>query len=151
MKQQITQVAEISISYRPSIANKPIIKSPFDAYVVLREFFSDDTIQLNEKFMVLYLNKRNRVLGVYPAFVGGITSTIVDLRLILSIALKTLTTSIILCHNHPSGSLTPSKQDIELTLKIKEAAKYLDIVVQDHIIVVFEAGKYFSFADDGLI
>ena len=98
----------------------------------------------------MYLNKANRVLGVFPVSVGGITSTIVDLRLILSIALKTLTTSIILCHNHPSGSLTPSKQDIDLTLKIKEAAKYLDIVVQDHIIITFEQ-KYFSFADDGLI
>ena len=150
MKQQITQVAEISVSYRPAIANKPIIKSPFEAYVVLREFFSDDTIQLNEQFMVLYLNKRNRVLGVYPAFVGGITSTVVDLRLILSIALTTLATSIVLCHNHPSGALKPSKEDIDITHRIKEAAKYLDIVVQDHIIITFEQ-KYFSFADEGLI
>jgi DNA repair protein RadC len=100
--------------------------------------------------MVMYLNKANRVLGVYPASVGGITSSIVDLRLILSIALKTLATSVVLCHNHPSGSLTPSKQDIDLTLKIKEAAKYFDIVVQDHLIITFEQ-KYFSFADDGLI
>jgi DNA repair protein RadC len=96
MKKQITQVAEISVSYRPAIANKPIIKSPFDAYIVLREFFSDDTIQLNEKFMVMYLNKANRVLGVYPVSIGGITSAIVDLRLILSIALTTLATSIVL-------------------------------------------------------
>src|ERR1019366_3723570 len=151
MKKQITQVAEISVSYRPAIANKPIIKSPFDAYIVLREFFSDDTIQLNEKFMVMYLNKANRVLGVYPVSVGGITSAIVDLRLILSIALTTLAVSIVLCHNHPSGSLKPSQNDIDVTHKIKEAAKYMDIYVQDHIIVTFEAGKYFSFADDGLI
>ncbi|HUZ59904.1 MAG TPA: JAB domain-containing protein [Hanamia sp.] len=150
MKKEITQVAEISISYRPAIANKPIIKSPFDAYVALREFFSDDTIQLNEKFIVMFLNKANRVLGVFPVSVGGITSTIVDLRLILSIALKTLTTSIILCQNHPSGSLTPSRQDIEMTQRIKEAAKYLDICVQDHLIITFEH-KYFSFADEGLI
>jgi DNA repair protein RadC len=150
MKQQITQVAEISVRYRPAIANKPIIKCALDAYVVLREFFEPETIQVNEQFVVMYLNKANRVLGVYPASVGGITSTIVDLRLILSIALKTLATSVVLCHNHPSGSLTPSKQDIDLTLKIKEAANHLDIVLQDHIIITFEQ-KYFSFADDGLI
>src|SRR5664279_1549320 len=145
-----TQTAEIQVSYRPAIANKPSIKCALDAYVVLRDFFTHETIQLNEQFLVMYLNKANRVLGVYPGFVGGITSTIVDLRLILSIALKTLATSIILCHNHPSGSLTPSKQDIDLTLKIKEAAKYLDIYVQDHLIITFER-KYFSLADEGLI
>jgi len=150
MKHQITQVAEISVSYRPAIANKPIIKCALDAYVVLREFFTPETIQVNEQFLVMYLNKANRVLGVYPAFVGGITSSIVDLRLILSIALKTLATSVVLCHNHPSGSLSPSKQDIDVTQRIKEAAKYLDIVVQDHLIVTFEQ-KYFSFADDGLL
>ena len=150
MNKLFTQVAEISVSYRPAIANKPSIKCALDAYVVFREFFTPETIQVNEQFLVMYLNKANRVLGVYPASVGGITSSIVDLRLILSIALKTLATSIVLSHNHPSGSLTPSKQDIDLTLKIKEAAKYLDIHVQDHIIVTFEQ-KYFSFADDGLI
>jgi DNA repair protein RadC len=150
MKQQITQVAEISVSYRPAIAAKPIIKCALDAYVVLREFFTPETIQVNEQFLVMYLNKANRVLGVYPGFKGGITSSIVDLRLILSIALKTLATSIVLCHNHPSGSLTPSKQDIEVTQRIKEAAKYLDICVWDHLIITFEQ-KYFSFADDGLL
>ena len=150
MKKQITQVAEISVSYRPAIATNPIIKCALDAYVVLREFFEPETIQVNEKFLVMYLNKANRVLGVYPASVGRITSTVVDLRLILSIALKTLATSVVLCHNHPSGSLTPSKQDIDLTLKIKEAAKYFDIVVQDHLIITFEQ-KYLSLADEGLI
>ena len=151
MKKQTTQVAEISVSYRPAIANKPIIKSPLDAYVVLREFFSDDTIQLNERFMVMYLNKANRVLGVYPASVGGLTSTVVDLRLILSIALKILSPVLIICHNHPSGSLKPSQPDIELTQKIKQAANHLDITVHDHIIISGERGKYFSFADDGML
>jgi DNA repair protein RadC len=60
-------------------------------------------------------------------------------------------TSILLCHNHPSGSLKPAQNDIELTQRIKEAAKYMDIYVQDHIIVTFELGKYFSFADEGLL
>jgi DNA repair protein RadC len=150
MKEKTT-VAEISISYKPCIADKPIIKSPLDAYFVLRDFFPADTIHLQESFVVMYLNKSNRVLGVFPGFKGGITSTVVDVRLILSVALKTAATNIVLAHNHPSGNLQPSKPDIELTLKIKEAAKYLDIKVSDHIIVSSEPNQYLSFADEGLI
>ena len=75
----------------------------------------------------------------------------VDLRLILSIALKTVSTALVLCHNHPSGSLKPSQPDIELTQKIKQAANHLDITVQDYIILSGEPGQYFSFADEGLI
>src|SRR5665647_351579 len=151
MNKLFPQVSEISITYRPAIADKPVIKSPLDAYVVLKQFFSEDTIQLQEKFVVMFLNRANRVLGVYPVSLGSISSTVVDLRLILSIALKTVSSSIVLCHNHPSGSLKPSQNDINLTLKIKEAAKLMDIMVSDHIIVIAEPGTYFSFADDGII
>lgn len=150
MKEKTT-VSEISLVYRPCIADKPIIKSAVDAYFVLRDFFPEDTIHLQEYFKVMFLNKANRVLGIYNATVGGITSTVVDLRLILCVALKTASSSIILCHNHPSGSLVASKQDIELTLKIKEAAKYLDITVADHIIISPAPSGYLSFADEGLI
>ena len=151
MKKEITQVAEISVSYRPAIANKPVIKSPLDAYVVFKEFFSENTIQMQETFLVMFLNKCNRVLGVYPVSKGGLTSTVVDIRVVLSIAITTLATSIVLCHNHPSGGLTPSRQDIELTERIKQAAKYMDIVVQDHLIVNSEPGEYLSMADEGII
>ena len=144
-------MAGIKISYTPAIADKPVIKSGLDAYVILKQFFSEDTIQLQESFLVMFLNKANRVLGVYPASVGGMTSTVVDLRLILSIALTTAATSLILSHNHPSGSLKPSKPDIELTHKIKEAAKLMDIALLDHIIVTSEHGQYLSMADEGLI
>lgn len=120
MKKQINQVTEISVSFRPAIASKPVIKSPLDAYVALKEFFSDDTIQVQEKFVVMYLNKANRVLGVYPVAIGGISSCVVDVRLILSVTLTTLCSSLILAHNHPSGSLKPSQPDIELSHKIKE-------------------------------
>ena len=151
MNKEKTQVAEISVSYRPAIANKPIIKSPLDAYVVFKEFFSEDMIQMQEKFLVMFLNKCNRVLGVYPVSMGGLTSTVVDVRVVLSIALTTLATSIVFCHNHPSGGLKPSRQDIELTERIKAAAKYMDIVVQDHLIVNSEPGEYLSMADEGII
>ena len=151
MNKEVTQVAEIKVSYTPAIANKPVIKSPLDAYVVLKEFFSVNTIQMQKKFLVMFLNKRNRVLGVYPVSIGGLTSTVVDIRVVLSIALTTLATSIVLCHNHPSGGLKPSQQDIQLTERIKVAAKYMDIVLQDHIILTSEPGQYLSFADEGLI
>ena len=99
----------------------------------------------------MYLNRSNRVLGVFPASAGGITSTVVDVRILLSIALTTLSTSVILAHNHPSGSLKPSQNDIDITFKIKEAAKFLDIAVLDHIILNGIENQYYSFADEGMI
>ena len=80
---------------------------------------------------------------------GGITGTVADPRPILKTALEQNAVSLILCHNHPSGSLRPSRADEELTRKIREAARYLDITVLDHLIVSEEG--YFSFADDGLL
>ena len=97
----------------------------------------------------MYLNRANRVIGIFPVSTGGITGTVADIRLILSVALKCAATGIIISHNHPSGSLKPSRIDKELTIKLKEAGCIMDIVLQDHIIVVPEEGKYYSFADEG--
>lgn len=151
MQTETLKAAEIKVSYHPANSSKPIIKSSLDAYNVLLDFFPETTIHLQERFVVMYLNRANKVIGVFPVSIGGITSTVVDIRLILSVALTTATTSIILAHNHPSGAIKPSKVDIELTTKIKEAGKYMDIPVNDHIIISSERGKYFSFAEDGLI
>lgn len=96
--------------------------------------------------MVLYLNRANKVIGSYELSKGGITATIADIRIILSVALKTLATGLILAHNHPSGNLKPSEADVCLTNKIKEAAKLMDIQVLDHLILV--EGGYFSFSDE---
>ncbi|MDP1765189.1 MAG: JAB domain-containing protein [Sediminibacterium sp.] len=150
MQTDSNSVAEISVSYRPSIADKPIIKSTLDAYNILRKFFSEDTIQLQEQFVALYLNRSNRVLGCYKLSIGGITGTVADTRLILSVALKTAATAIIIGHNHPSGNLVPSQADIQLSKKILEASKIMDIILFDHIILCAN-GKYLSFADEGLI
>jgi DNA repair protein RadC len=102
-----------------------------------------------EEFKVLLLNRGNKVIGVYKASSGGITATIADSRLILATAIKSLSTSIILSHNHPSGNLKPSAADQDLTLKIKSACQYHDIKVLDHVIVSSEG--YYSFADEGLL
>lgn len=147
---KIPMAAEIEVSYRPAISNKPIITSSLDAYSVLKEFISQNTISLQEHFIVMYLNRANRVLGVYKLSNGGITGTVADPRLILGIALKIAATGIILAHNHPSGNLKPSNADVELTKKIKTASSFMDILVSDHLILSAN-NEFYSFADEGLI
>ncbi|RYZ49311.1 MAG: DNA repair protein RadC, partial [Sphingobacteriales bacterium] len=102
-----------------------------------------------EVFGVVFLNRSNRVNHFEIISKGGITGTVADPRIILKKALEEDAVSLILCHNHPSGSIKPSRADEELTAKIKEAARFLDIKVLDHIIVS-EYG-YYSFADEGVI
>jgi DNA repair protein RadC len=103
----------------------------------------------HEIFAVLYLNGANKIKHSEIISEGGITGTVADPRIILKKALENDAVSIILCHNHPSGSLKPSRADEELTKKITEAASYFDIKVLDHIIVSEES--YYSFADEGLL
>jgi DNA repair protein RadC len=146
----IPGVAEISVSYKPSKAHKPIIKSSEDVYLHLLKFFPEDTIALYETFVVGYLNRANRLIGVYELSKGGITGTVADPRLVLSVALKTAATGVVLCHNHPSGNLQPSSADIEITKKIDSACKFLDIKLIDHIILS-PIGHFFSFIDEGIL
>ncbi len=101
----------------------------------------------HEEFWVLLLNRSNKVLARYKISQGGIAGTVIDIRLILKTAIDHLASSIILCHNHPSGNLQPSDMDRQITQKMKEAGNIMDIPVLDHIIVT-EAG-YYSFADEG--
>ncbi|MEO7394813.1 MAG: DNA repair protein RadC [Chitinophagaceae bacterium] len=103
----------------------------------------------HEVFSVIFLNRANKINHFEIISTGGITGTVADPRIILRKALEQDAVNIILCHNHPSGSLKPSRADEQLTIKIKEAARFLDIVVVDHIIVSEEG--YYSFADEGLL
>ena len=103
----------------------------------------------HEVFAVLFLNRANKINHFEIISEGGITGTVADPRIILKKALEENAVSLILCHNHPSGSLKPSRADEELTQKIKEAARYLDITVLDHIIV--SDSGYYSFADEGVL
>lgn len=151
MAQTKDRVAEIEVKYRPAIANKPVIITGLDAFVELIEFFPRDTIALQEKFVAMYLNKANRVLGVYQLSTGGLTGTVADIRLVLSVALKTAATGIIIAHNHPSGNLKPSTADLEITRRIKEGAKLLEIELLDHLIVSPIGRRYYSFADDSVL
>ena len=103
----------------------------------------------HEVFAVLFLNQANKINHFEIISEGGITGTVADPRIILKKALEEDAVNIILCHNHPSGSLKPSRADQELTKKIKEAARFLDIAVMDHIIVSDDG--YYSFADEGIL
>lgn len=149
--EHLLTISEITVQYRPKKAHRPKISTSYEAMTIARLFFPVDTIELQERFVVLYLNRANRVIGVYPVSTGGITGTVADIRLILSVALRVAATSIILVHNHPSGNLTPSRADEQLTFKIKEAALYMDIKVVDHIIISPEKEEYYSFADESHI
>lgn len=146
---QTDNIAEIELIYRPSISHKPIITSPLDAYNALFDFYPKGTLHLQEHFLVAYLNRFNRVLGVLLHSSGGLTGTIADVRLIFGTALKTAASGIIISHNHPSGQLKPSAKDKELTKRIRDAGDLLDIKLLDHIIVGHE-GQYLSFSDEGL-
>jgi len=145
-----THLEEINISY--SVTGKTLygkgIQHSRDAFEYLKTFYSADTLHCQEQFVVLYLNKANRPLGGIPLFKGGISSTIVDFKLLLGIAVKALASGIIISHNHPSGNSQPSEEDRRLTTRLKDACKLMDIHLFDHIIVTGE-DDYYSFADAG--
>lgn len=144
------RVAEIEISYRPTKHSKPKIRGISDTYSIIYKFFPQETIALQERFVAMYLNRQNRVLGVYSSSIGGITGTVVDIRLLLSVALKSAATAIIVAHNHPSGYAKPSDADAILTDKIKKACKTMDISFLDHLIVT-PTEEYYSFAEEGIL
>ncbi|MEZ4840655.1 MAG: JAB domain-containing protein [Flavobacteriaceae bacterium] len=118
-----------------------------DANELVRKIFPVD-INYREAMVVLYLNNSNRTISYGIASVGAITGTLVDIRLILRDALISMATGIILVHNHPSGNLNPSHADKQLTQKIKEAGKLMDIKLLDHLIIT--ENDYYSFMDDGI-
>ena len=149
--EKLTEVAEIMISYKPSVSANPLISCSRDAYHELKDFFPDELISLQEMFVVMYMNNANRIIGVYRMSVGGIVGTVADPRIILGTALKVAATSMIIAHNHPSGQLKPSVADERLTSKIKDGAKFMDINLADHIILSPTDEAYYSFADEGLI
>ena len=102
----------------------------------------------HEEFWILYLNNSNKVIFKAQISIGGITGTIVDVRLVFKMALEKGATALILCHNHPSGTLIPSDADKQITKKLKLAGDSLDVKVLDHLIVT--ETKYFSFVDEGI-
>jgi DNA repair protein RadC len=122
------------------------IGSSKDAYNILNLKLADLP---HEEFWMLLLNRANKVIKMESISKGGISGTVVDVRLVSKSAIEHNSSSVILAHNHPSGNLKPSEQDIAITKKIKEALKLFDINLFDHLIIGEK--QYFSFADEGLI
>lgn len=122
------------------------ITSSRDAALILQQQIGDLP---TEEFWVMYLNQANKIIKTEQISRGGITQTAVDIRIVYKKGIELMATAIILSHNHPSGNLVPSEADKNLTRKIIEASKYLDIQVLDHIIV--SQKDYYSFADEGLL
>ncbi|WP_313004219.1 JAB domain-containing protein [Chryseobacterium gleum] len=143
-----SQVSEIQISYSPNIIDT-IISNSESSYRIALNNWNLNTIEMFEEAKVMFLNNALKVIGIYSLSKGGISSSVVDIRLILSIALKSISTHIILIHNHPSTNLKPSKADMDITSKLKTACEFLEIKLLDHLIINKES--YYSFADEGLL
>lgn len=142
----IAAALELGVRRNMALKKKSTVKQSSDVAAYLQAELGHKQM---ESFVVVYLNRANNIIRQEIISEGGITGTVADPRIILKKALDHHAVSIILCHNHPSGNLKPSKADELLTNKIKNAAAFLDIQVMDHIIVSEEG--YYSFADEGLI
>lgn len=144
-------VAELELVYKSKVkpSQRPQVSSSRDIYRLLIGLWNPDKIEMLEEFKVLFLNRANKVLGVMDVASGGITGCVADPRIILAAAVKANAVNIVMAHNHPSGSIKPSRADEQLTQKIKEAARWMDITVLDHLIIT--DGEYYSFADEGLL
>lgn len=148
MKEYKTTIPEIELKYKSGNVFKSKILSSMDAYEVFQKLYDQDTIELYETVIVLFVNSANNTIGWMKHSTGGLSFSTIDPRLIYGTALKCGAMGVMISHNHPSGSLKPSDSDKHLTKKLLEGSKYLGIVLIDHIIVSPEGG-YYSFADDG--
>ncbi len=145
----ITVVAAMELGRRRQLTDvkeRPQIRSSRDAWQVIAPILMD---LAHEEFWILLLNRANKVMSREQISLGGVAGTVVDAKIVFRKAIEGMASSIILVHNHPSGNLQPSQQDIDLTRKLKKAGETLDIAVLDHLIIA--ESSYFSFADENLL
>lgn len=145
------EIAEVQVSYKTNVrpSDRQHIQSSRDVERIFRTLWHNETIELKESMIMLLLNRAHRVLGHYRISDGGTAGTVVDPKLVFVVALKCQAHGIILCHNHPSGNLNPSQSDLDLTRKLQDAGKLLEIQLLDHLIITVES--YLSMADEGYI
>lgn len=144
-------ISEIKVSYTSKVkfSDMKSITCSMDAVKLLRSIWSEDILEYKEEFYILLLARANKVRGYHKVSEGGSSGTLVDPKMIFSVALKSNSCAVILAHNHLSGNTKPSQSDLDLTQKLKEGGKLLEISVLDHIILT--VGEYYSFADEGEI
>ena len=148
----IANLGEVTVGYKynSSLQNRPKITDVKMAHEIIMRMMDMDKIGLQEQIVVLYLNQANLVIGSSNAFTGGLTGSVVDIRIIVATALNLMATGVIIAHNHPSSNLKASTQDITLTKKLKTALSYMDINLLDHLIVTPE-NEYLSMSNEGLL
>ena len=143
-----SKIAKVRLVREPSDIAKIKIQSSKDVADYARSFYKED-ITLFESFYIILLNNANNTTGYVKISQGGITGTMVDVRLVAKYALEGMATSIILIHNHPSGTLRASSSDKQITSKIQKGLELLEIKVLDHIILT--GNDYYSFLDEGIL
>ncbi len=145
----ISIIAALELGRRRKLSEvleRPKITSSKDVYELLFPVLADLP---HEEFWILLLNRSNKIIDKKRISQGGTAGTVIDIKMILKNAIEKLASSVIICHNHPSGNTQPSKADIEITGRLKEAARAMDIKLLDHIIIA--DNLYFSFLDEGLV
>ncbi len=144
-------LCEVEIIYKnkTKFCDMQKITSSKDTVEILRNCFNPEKMQWREEMILLLLNRANKVLGWVKLSEGGTAGTVCDKKVIFQIALNANASSIILSHNHPSGNLKPSAEDIAITKEVQAAGRILDINVLDHVILTEEG--YYSFADEGMM
>ncbi len=147
----VKRIAEVELIYKNPVkpALRPLIGDAKSAFEIFLSSWDLAKIELQEHFKILLLNRGCKVLGIFTLSEGGLNETVVDRKLLFATAIKSNACRVILAHNHPSGQTNPSSADIEITKKIVEGGKILDIRVEDHLIICRDS--YYSFADNGLM
>lgn len=144
-------VPEVQLTYDRTVINRmPPVTSSKDAATMLANLYPGDEMSVRERFYAVMMANNNRAMCALMLGAGGLTSCPVDERLLFAVALKSLATGIILCHNHPTGKLQPSDADLRCTSEIKKIAEFHNIRLLDHIILV-PGGGYYSFLDEGCL
>lgn len=140
------EVAEIKVSYSNNNVERIKVTNSQILYNLVVKQWDLDLIEFQEEVKIVLLNRANIVLGIYEMSKGGTSGTVVDIKIILGIALKCNASSIVIAHNHPSGTLQPSEPDKSITKKLKEACGILDLNLLDHLIITGQG--YYSFSDN---
>ena len=150
MKIDYLTIPEITVSYKDKVkaSERAVITNASDAAKIMAVAF-ENCMQHHEEMYALFLNRANRVLGISRISQGGFNGTVIDIRIILQMALKVSATAVLISHNHPSGSLVASSEDIETTKRIKKGCEAVDIKLVDHLIITEDG--YRSFIDEGLL
>lgn len=143
------EVAEIKVSYSNNNPDRVQVTNSQMMFEVIMKHWDYNILEYQEQVKVILLNRANIVLGIYELSKGGISGTVVDIRIILGVALKCNASAIILVHNHPSGKLVPSEPDKAITKRLKEACNLLEVYLLDHLII--SKFGYYSFADEGTL